>query len=1735
MSFFGGGSKANTSDNNSSSPSTTNDVNPTQYDTGHNVDDIVKGLIISINDENTTVQEQIHKSLIQIGQVHELLVLNKCLYFLNVTCPKSNKKHRVLIMNVMSELLDKKADEYTCNPDINPENLTNEETCKLKNFPEKLANQLVDMSIHEMVSEKSINSEWQTSASKLIISLSRYVPNIVSFELLDNFPLSAQQPPHYFVIKTFMDFAFQYPKLFINNLKEILTRTLPLLAMIKHDNLRWVICAALGRFSEALIYCFKENLINDLTPYNQPFLTVLKHILQEWLNLRETKIRLAAAQSIGYMFKKEMKEDPLPITIGLQNLIEVIIKKCSTSLNEYLNNILSVLFTHLIVTVSRLKSYKNGLRNINEILQTFSIICNGFSDQLISFIQQQLEIPNSSKVCALKVLRYLIKHNDTDLSSYKDVIVSGLIKILKDPNLLEDLEIHYEFICVILEMSKRLYLNAHGSHELVLVIMRGCALNEKRIETNYNQNNLNQIMKCIENEQLAVFDGKDEFMEIHLNQQYQLTNYQLREKSDEIMTLFTTELGEIMDPVLWPFLLELFVQVSYDNAFSMLCKSIADISKRKKNDDDFIIDFESQVNIPKPNYLFARCLIKLTLPFIGRNQPGTNILRAMYCLSPNIHPDLVPLWSKKLPQMKKYIEQNVNLFNQDEWENQLLNLVRESIDTIQDDKWAVSLGEALLEQCNDFYKNSKLLKKNCLSIIGLIIQKSQLKQFIHSAVERSFKLTDHSVDEERLGCARGLGQASAAHTDVVLTHLQNVIKGPEKKTGLFARNTGKEVTPQERATALLAYGYVSMLTPLNLLTSRVEVHIIKNMIPVLTLNNNSVTITYDMKENGLRAIDLIGKSVHPSRLNDFTLKSRDELIRLVLSLMSGPITTQNSNNNNNNNNNQTNLNNLNKLRVLGLEAINTLVQLPPKIEIEKEILNETLNYMKIQSGDFDLDDLLIDHLNNLLYSILHTDNSQGTLDDLLKEIENGHLNSTLLIERERACNAYVLLLKDYAKIISENHTSLQNNKNNSGNALFMPLGRIVGQLIPRITEQHVPIRKFGLDGIYLVLRIHYYLINSSSNNNLDALPEYIEKLGSLREILFESDQQLKVAKEISQILCEALNDKQYIINLLDTLLDTLNDPEQEGANGSCIVLNGIILKRGNELKDESSQYVKKMIKLIPNYKELIVSGLLHGIRGFTRHFPLQMINTILLYQVPHTEEVKKCFKVLSNDNQLNQFLLDQLIDILNNAQLFEEKRIDNNLVEYIPTPLTISATQALYEIMELNSQDEDEEEEHELIMENYAKVCMTCLLRIGTANEMTVNPPTKYAQQVVEQFYKVAVLNHYKINNQNNNNNGNNNGDDENDNTPRAQPPQALSSTLLEQLVQKAKYGDAIQQILELIVKRDENQIYIKDMFEFIKSFISRTFIGQRVVATCIVSVLLKYVKNNREIVHDMINCLLSRSGTDEKVNVKLFALRGLSNLSLHTKEILHQYVTPVTGALLSNLEDPNQQVILEAMNSVKQIISIAQDEYISPLLMNLCVRLKPSFEKKDSAPIRESSIRLFGALYRYTDGVMRDTLINTIFNNLPIFLCHINDPEEKVSHACKYALKCLIPTLKSQPLLKIFMERDAFSKVTEEKNSPKLNIDEFAPIFAKVWIQEFPDRISDFVMNLVVFYKSEWHACCAAACLFIGHILANLSQEQKQRVNLRHTCQGLIDLLKSPSTLVREKVSTMLGLLFEA
>ncbi|KAL0491454.1 maestro heat-like repeat-containing protein [Acrasis kona] len=1676
MSFFGFGKKANEDVGSVDTSKLTSPV----YDTGRNVDGwllpnelvtLIHGLINAINDDQPTVKTLIHESLCRIGDKEPLLVLSKGLNFLN-TASRGQKNHRVLVMNVLTDIINSKV------------------TLKI---PEDLAQALAVMSTLEIVAEKSIDSDWQDSACKLLISMARVVPDTVARNLIDRFP--ANQIPHYFVVKALADFAHLYPELFLPHLKEILTRALPILALIKQDNIRWVFCAGLGRWAEAVVRVAKSDDKVTLSEYSGSMHAALKWCLNENLPLRNQKIRLVAAEAIGHLshlietehltallkkiivemlalMKKEMKEDQLPVSIGYQNVIASAIKKNPQSLVEFMdgpNGLLVSTHQFLANAIRMEPTYNKSEQNQLQLNIVFEQLTKEFTDQVVTFLQKSIESKEAVRLATLRALRHMINNNASQLHSYKDLIVSALRLVTNENDL--------DLIYLIRDMGKQGYLQAISGEDLVSHVIKGSSS--------------------------------------HLEP--------LRNECDGTMITFSTEYGDRMDPVLWPYLLTTIVPGDLTNAVPIVCKALSDIAKRKKNDDDFIIDFDRAVNLPKPNAVFARLLILLTAPH-DRNSPGVNILRALYCLSPNIHPDLVETWSKRLPAMKRYLDENSESegtkpspsFNQDQWENLLLNFVRDSIDAVNDDEYTVSLGDALIAQCS-LYPFNKALKRALLSTAGLIVQKTQLKDFVHRAIHSIFDQCDHGSEEERSGCARGLGQASASHTDIVLSKLSQVVKAPPPKKNFFGvstpTGTGPTYDNKAKATACLAYGYVSMLTPSSLMVSRVEVHVINSLLPLL-----NGTKDFEVRENALRAVDLIGKACSSDRVGDeFVLKSRQEVCKAVVTVINtandrvdkrvespgGPGAAAYGN----------------PLRTLGLEALSTLIQLPPKVEsqVQNTILDCLLPLYKSAT-----EDQIMVHVDEVMNDLLSCHADQSGLDALMTALE-APSRSDHVLERTRAAKSILLLLKSYARFIADQSSP-------STTTGLTNISKYLARLIPRLTESQLEIRKMALDSIYLVLRIDHYLQHGDGV----ALSEHVSKVATLRSGLDAKDpsQLLFHAKELSMILVHVIR-KDDLFPLVETCVMCLEDVDHDGANGSSVVLNGLIRSRGNELETQCAAFVRTLINSMNKLSkhEQLVTGLLHAVRSMTRIYPNICMSTLL--SLPVGMETVRSWQHICLDRTLVEPCIEYLLDAMNNSQQYEEKR-DANDVKMVGALLPKNATSALGSILTLN-------EMNVVAKKYYSRILIGALLRLGACSSMSSEAPIKDVELIIRHLMIVICRGLHQEDEEDEEE------QDEDDDEEKIYDDRQLLDDMKSvwPLMNAVQYGEAIQSTLDMVCRAHSD--LIREMFLIAKPFVNRTLIGVRVSATATCATLLSHIRNDRELVHDAINSLLSRSGTDEKVVVKLYSLRGLANLTKQNKDVLHKYVTPVTGALIANLEDTDEAVILETMKSVKIVFAVADDEYISPLLLNLCVRLKPAFEKSNPQ-IRESSILLFGELARFAKGTLSDTLVNNFFNNLPTIVLHLQDNDASVIRACKICLKNIVPQLSDhvgKELVDLFHgegfdtnaadDADATNTAAPELSAELVDFDVFAEKFAKIFIKEFPNRISDLVMNLVVFYKSDWAGVCAGAVLIIGHLLANINSEMRARVNLRHTCAGLISLLRHQNPLIREKAGKVMGMLHEA
>lgn len=186
------------------------------------------------------------------------------------------------------------------------------------------------------------------------------------------------------------------------------------------------------------------------------------------------------------------------------------------------------------------------------------------------------------------------------------------------------------------------------------------------------------------------------------------TNEQLKASADSILTLFATTV-ENMHQILWPHLLEYIALNEYSRSINQLCKNIAHIAdiKRSSNSEDYLIQYDQFINLPKPLEILARLIVLVGIPLANKNR-GLNVLNLMRNFSPNLNQNIVELWDNVVPKLIINLEDKItnSKFNPKNWEDLIMKLLSNTIDQIGDEEKICEIAKCFGAQIETLYVNS---------------------------------------------------------------------------------------------------------------------------------------------------------------------------------------------------------------------------------------------------------------------------------------------------------------------------------------------------------------------------------------------------------------------------------------------------------------------------------------------------------------------------------------------------------------------------------------------------------------------------------------------------------------------------------------------------------------------------------------------------------------------------------------------------------------------------------------------------------------------------------------------------------------------------------------------------------------------------------------------------------------------------------------------------------------------
>ncbi|XP_072458786.1 maestro heat-like repeat-containing protein family member 1 isoform X3 [Notamacropus eugenii] len=633
-----------------------------------NVKKLATTLIDAVTDKDPLVQEQLCNSLCYLGESKAEETLDACDEYLRQH-EKLAYPYRVIILKAMEAIVKNNIDEL--------------DRCTAKI--------VIILASNEMTKSKELILDWQQAASNVLVAVGKRFINKVMEEVLTKF-----QPgilPHYFVMQTFANLSITNVFGMVPFLNSILTTMLPMLTLARQDQMKSVFCYALQHFSDSILeYLANLDQAPDPTVRKDTFSTEIFSaydvLFNHWLQSREAKLRLAVVEALGpmsHLLPSEKLEEQLPrlipgiialykkhaetfyVSKSLGQILEASVNMGSRTLEVQVDMLLAALHPQICAPVDSLNPLV--IKNHNEVLRCFTILACSFPDRLLAFLLPKLENSNERiRVGTLHIMRQVINSASAQMEIKKPFILSSM----KFPLLDSNNRVKRAVVQVISAMAHHGYLEQPGGEMMIEYILRQCALPPEPVPKKQ-------------------FPETEDF----------LASDSVRTISINTLYLISTTVDRMND-VLWPYLLEFLIPVQFTNALTPLCKSLMHLAmkRQEEGENSFLIQYDSNVNLPSPFALTTRLLIVSSHPYLGEGR-GAASLRLLNVLHLNIHPLLGQRWKKTIPPLVNYLEEhNEEILSQKEWEEKLLMFLRDTLMVVSDNTWICQLSLEMCKQLN---------------------------------------------------------------------------------------------------------------------------------------------------------------------------------------------------------------------------------------------------------------------------------------------------------------------------------------------------------------------------------------------------------------------------------------------------------------------------------------------------------------------------------------------------------------------------------------------------------------------------------------------------------------------------------------------------------------------------------------------------------------------------------------------------------------------------------------------------------------------------------------------------------------------------------------------------------------------------------------------------------------------------------------------------------------------------
>jgi len=962
------------------------------------------------------------------------------------------------------------------------------------------------------------------------------------------------------------------------------------------------------------------------------------------------------------------------------------------------------------------------------------------------------------------------------------------------------------------------------------------------------------------------------------------------------------------------------------------------------------------------------------------------------------------------------------------------------------------------------------------------------------------KLTDFNSPEEVEGCAKGLGIASILHLDPILTSLRASLKpqSPPKKKGWFAfgGSAPAPTTFPVQNLVVRAWGWISGYASSDLIASRMDSHITTNLIPIMrSAKEERIQVSVAV---GVERIAISLKENEKATF--FVLKSRDEMVRNMMSYLKSGST---------------------KLKAQAQKSISKLVRLQPLLKddgkLRRDVLEAALPQMaERKPKSEDEKDPVLEQTQQVLLALLETSSVEGLCMTLFKL----HISivSKKPHERRNSLDAYLVLIKRFMSLLRKGMMK--------GEGQLDKIGHFLATIIPRITDDaEARIRRTAMDIVQMLL----YIDQLCRNPDQETPSEALKTVTQLKKLIVDAkipEDRHRGVSELAAILCELVSEKE-MTTLLEILIPGINDTSEEAAYGTAQMLKGLLKGRANE----TSEYVERLLDVIlGELKKLSKdSPVLDEVLGATCLLGEAHFNTVMSHlmglRLPVSREAKLIYCALAADERLTTQVVDRLLEVINT----------NPIQKLEITPLVCVATSAFSTILSLPAMEG-------LLAKYYFTIFATLVTRVGTAAGKLPKGKGKAAtkkKKKKDESKKNDKKDKKEKKDKREKKEKPGGGTDEKDEEKKEKETRTYAKEAVRalrrfcetakelhllkdlethgvwHLLERDRYEEGLAEFIRHYCEKRPQSVV--DVFESLKPFLNKTYLGQRNATVVTYAELIRHQKDD-ELLNNLVNTMLPRISDQEK-RIRERAVIGLGNLmDIWHKQDLSKSASAILNAVTCAMEDNDFDVARAAIHSSNSVLTVIDEEVVGPALIQLCFRTKPFLDKKQKK-IRVLAYDLFTTLCRFGVGKNRENFLEQVHTNMATFVVHLNEDKE-VSARCLICFQRVAEYLENKDLI------DVLETVVPGAGSYDQMIAKVAPIL----VTHYHERLPLYLQQSLGYFKSKWESVRGNAAVFSAKIVACVEHQKLSTIDVKAVSDEIMRLLKQPKPIVRSRAAKALS-----